>query len=275
MSAFSHTLRDGRSVHVEDHGSGLPVFFQHGLGGDRNQVADSFPAELACRRITMECRGHGLTGLVAGEPVSIAGFVDDLLTLADALGFEKFVVGGISMGAAIALRIAITHPERVAGLILVRPAWISTPAPPSMAPFCVAADHLRRLGNDGRAAFLASPTGQKLAAEAPDNLASLSGFFDRSEPQAFADVLDAIASDGPGVDYADICALSVPTLVVGHDLDLVHPLAYARTLGDAIPNAHLAEITPKAVDKARYSAELRAAIAAFIRHLDTSRENRP
>ena len=51
-------------------------------------------------------------------------FADDVLAFADLRGVERFVVGGISMGAAIALRIAVRHPERVSGLVLARPAWL-------------------------------------------------------------------------------------------------------------------------------------------------------
>lgn len=274
MNAYLHTLPDGRKVHVEDHGAGFPVIFQHGLGGDRNQVADSFPDGSPCRRITMECRGHGLSGLEGGEHYSIAGFADDVIALADALGLARFALGGISMGAAIALRIAVRHPERVAGLMLVRPAWVTTFAPENMVAFSVAADYLKQYGPDGRTAFLASLTGQTLAEKAPDNLASLAGFFDHPNPVLLAELLDAIAKDGPGIDESQIRALSMPTLVVGHELDLVHPLDYARTLAVMIKGAHFAEITPKAVDKGRYSAELRAALAAFIRHLDAFEEKR-
>lgn len=274
MSAFFHALPDGREVHVEDHGAGFPVIFQHGLGGDRNQVADSFPDNLPCRRITMECRGHGLSGLISGERYSIAGFADDVIALADALGLERFALGGISMGAAIALHIAVKRPERVAGLMLVRPAWVAVSAPDNMAAFSHAADYLRRYGANGRAAFIASPTGQTLSEKAPDNLASLAGFFDHPNPVLLAELLDAIANDGPGVDESEIRSLAIPTLVVGHELDLVHPMDYARTLAAMINDAHFAEITPKVVDKARYSAELRAALAAFIKHLDVFEEKR-
>ncbi|WP_367118867.1 alpha/beta fold hydrolase, partial [Mesorhizobium sp.] len=49
-------------------------------------------------------------------------------------GLDRFVAGGISMGAAIVMRLACRHPDRVAGLLLVRPAWIFGSAPANMRP---------------------------------------------------------------------------------------------------------------------------------------------
>lgn len=258
-------LPDGGSVNVVDRGEGYPVIFQHGLGGDRHQVADSFPDDVPCRRITVECRGHGLSDYGSRERYSIAGFAEDVLAVADRLGPSRFAVGGISMGAAIALRLAIAYPERSSALMLIRPAWMTQAAPDNMRPFSEAAQMMRRHGREGRDLFAASPTGLRLAAEAPDNLASLLDFFDRDDPARLADLLEAIALDGPGLSETQLRALTIPVLIVGHGQDLVHPLDYARRLAEMIPHAHLAEITPKAIDKTRYTAELRAAISAFLR----------
>ncbi|RVA71304.1 alpha/beta hydrolase, partial [Mesorhizobium sp. M7A.F.Ca.CA.001.11.2.1] len=54
------------------------------------------------------------------------------------------------------------------------------------------------------------------------------------------------------------------TLVIGSGIDLVHPLATARSLADTIPNAAFVEVTPKATDKERHFAEIRAAIGGFL-----------
>ncbi|MBL0371465.1 alpha/beta hydrolase [Rhizobium sp. KVB221] len=274
MSEAMTQLPDGTSLNVVDVGTGYPVIFQHGLGGDRHQVADSFPEPIACRRVTVECRGHGLSDKAAVERYSIAGFADDIIAAADSLGLQRFIVGGISMGAAIALRLAITRPERIAALMLVRPAWLTEPAPDNMRPFAEAATLLHTHGREGREIFASSPTGIRLATEAPDNLASLLGFFERDDLHALGDLLGAIALDGPGVTEEQVRALSIPALVVGHTHDLVHPWAYARQLAGIIPGARWAEITPKAVDKARYAADLRAVMDAFLRKFAASEETR-
>ena len=106
-----------------------------------------------------------------------------------------------------------------------------------------------------------------LATEAPDNLSSLLKFFDRPDPAVTADLLADIAADGPGVTAAQAAAITVPTLVIGHALDHVHPLAYAQQLAEILPNARLATLTPKAADKPRHVAEFRRAVDQFLRQL--------
>jgi pimeloyl-ACP methyl ester carboxylesterase len=100
--------------------------------------------------------------------------------------------------------------------------------------------------------------------KAPDNLASMLKFFDRTDPAVTADLLADIAGDGPGVTAADAAHIGVPTLVIGHAVDHVHPLATAQALAKAIPGTHLAEITPKATDKPRHVAEFRQAVSRFL-----------
>ncbi len=252
------------SLNVIDTGSGPPVIFQHGLGGDNGQIADSFPPHLACHRITVECRGHGATGPDPSRNYAIATFAEDILGVADRLGLERFGLGGISMGAAIALHIACQHPDRVSALAVVRPAWLTDRAPANMQPFVAVAHHLKIHGAAGRGTFAGSPIGLYLAQHAPDNLASLLGFFAAPDTTALADLLLAIALDGPGVSDADLAGLTMPVLTVGHGVDVVHPLDYAKTLAAQIPGARFAEITPKAVNRQAYRSELHGVLAAFF-----------
>ncbi|MGB8313100.1 MAG: alpha/beta hydrolase [Aestuariivirga sp.] len=253
--------RDGAMLRGRDGGEGLPVIFQHGLGGDEAQVAEVFPDGNGLRRLTLECRGQGSSE--SGDParLSIANFADDVLAFADSRQVQHFVIGGISMGAAIALRIAIKYPERVSALILARPAWLWGEAPENMAPFVDVARHLR----DGTVdAFESSPTARRLAHEAPDNLQSLKKFLLAKDRAATAALLSAIATDGPGVSKAEVRAISLPTLIIGHKVDAVHPLKFAHTLAGLIRGSQLVEITPKASDKPRHVVEFRAHVEKFL-----------
>ncbi|MER8749709.1 alpha/beta hydrolase [Mesorhizobium sp. M1050] len=265
-------LRDDAALRVFDtRQAGLPVVFQHGLGGDAAQVALNFPDNPSYRRLTVECRAQGGSGAGSGRPFSIDMFADDVLAAADAAGIKHFVAGGISMGAAIALQLAVRYPDRVLGLVLVRPAWAFEAAPQNMRPYVEVAKFIRNGSLDeARDAFAASATAARLRTEAPDNLASLLGFFARENAAVFAEVMQAIAADGPGVTRVAATGLAIPTLVIGSGADLVHPLATARGLAYVIPNAAFAEVTPKAVDKDRHFAEVRAAIGSF---LDTNFNN--
>ncbi|MCA0051046.1 alpha/beta hydrolase [Mesorhizobium sp. B283B1A] len=259
-------LRNDAALRVFDIGQGgLPVIFQHGLGGNEEQVAQNFPDSPSRHRLTVECRAQGGSGAGSKRPFSIAMFADDVLAAADAAGLDRFVAGGISMGAAIALHLVSRHPERVIGLVLVRPAWTFDAAPRNMRPYVEVAELINRLPlAEARDAFAASATAARLRSGAPDNLASLLGFFERENATVFAEVMQAIAADGPGVSRAAAGALAIPTLVIGCGLDLVHPLATARELAEIIPNAIFAEVTPKATDKDRHFAEIRAAIGGFL-----------
>lgn len=257
---------DGVVLHFEEQGDGEAVFFQHGLGADAAQAAEVFPAELPVRRITLECRAQGRSEAGPLGELSIATFSEDLALLAERLDIKRAVVGGISTGAAVSLRLAVRRPDLVSGLILARPAWLFDHAPETMRPFAQVGELLRRPDREAaRDAFIRSATAKRLADEAPDNLASLLGFFDRPATNATAALLTAIAADGPGISEAEARRITVPSLVIGHRDDLVHPLAYAERLATIIPNARMVEIASKVASRERYVGEFRTALADFLR----------
>lgn len=248
-----------------DSGEGLPVIFQHGLGGDEAQVSEVFPDGPDMRRLTLECRGQGKSSIGNVNELTIANFADDVLAFADSRGIDRFIVGGISMGAAIALRIAVKNPMRVKALILARPAWLWGATPVNMHAFAEIANYLRQPDQQqARNDFENSATAQSLAIEAPDNLVSLWKFFAVKNREETGSLLASIAADGPGVSQADVGAVAVPTLIIGHKIDAVHPIELARTLASMIVGSKFVEITPKATDKPRHVAEFRSHLAQFI-----------
>jgi len=256
--------RGDAELAVYEDGQGLPVVFQHGLGGDELQVAQNVPAA-NIRRLTLECRGHGASSLGNARPFSIRMFAEDVLAAATAYGFDRFIVGGISMGAAIALHLAHHHAGRVAGLVLVRPAWTFEASPDNLAPIRAVAALIRsHPADEAKRRFVASETGRRIALEAPDNFSSLLGYFDRPDAVAFASVLADIAADGPDVSQAAAAALAVPTLIIGNRQDAIHPLSCAQTLANVIPGASFVEVTAKVVDKDQHFADVQDAIAHFL-----------
>jgi pimeloyl-ACP methyl ester carboxylesterase len=169
------------------------------------------------------------------------------------------------MGAASTLHIAVHQPEIVRGLILIRPAWIVASAAANNGPNREVGRLLSNLSQEeARKRFESGETARLLAEVAPDNLASLRNFFSR-EPQATtAALLQSIAADGPGVSEEDLRNLNAPTLIVGHEIDFIHPLSYATALSQLIPRSQLVRITPKAVSKAAYLEDLHKAITNFL-----------
>lgn len=257
--------RSGLALSVARAGEGRPMIFQHGLGGAANQPESVFPAGIGWQAITLECRGHGRSEAGPVAEFGIATFADDLIALIESEGLGPLPIGGISMGAAISLRIAALRPDLVSALILARPAWLDVAAPANMAPNRVVGELLRaHPPAEARAIFEASQLAADLAIEAPDNLTSLLGFFDRADPEVMAELLCRISDDGPGVDRDGIAAINAPTLVIGNRRDAVHPLGLARETAALIPGARLVEITSKSDDADRYRVDFRSAIAAFL-----------
>ena len=257
--------RNGLRLSVAETGRGRTLVLQHGLCADAAQPAEVFPEGRGFRCLTLECRGHGRSDVGPLEALSIATFADDLASLLCERGESRAVVGGISLGAAVALRLAVRRPELVASLVLARPAWVVGPAPGNMLPNAFLGDLLARYPPaEARARFEASEVAQRLLVEAPDNLASLRGFFAREPIAATGELLRRISADGPGVTEGEIAALRIPTLVLGTARDHVHPLSHVEALAALIPGARRAEIASKAESRERYRDEFLAALAAFL-----------
>lgn len=250
-----------------DTGAGAPaVVLQHGLCGSADQTIELFPLDATARFLTLECRGHGQSPIGPFEALSIATFAEDVRALIDTMVGAPVIAGGVSMGAAIATRLAVKHPHLVRGLVLVRPAWICAAAPQNMAPNLELGRLLGRLpGPAAKAAFLASETAHRLERESPDNLASLTGFFSREPLDATGELLRRISLDGPGIEAAELRKLQMPALVIGCAQDAIHPLDMARSLAALIADAEFVEVTPKAVDRSAYVREVQSAIARFLR----------
>ena len=97
---------------------GLSVLFVHGNGGNRTQWA----AQLEHLRVVRRAAAFDLRGMGESEPAgnadySVQGFAEDVAAVADALGFDRFVLVGHSFGGAVITSYAGKHPDRLAGLV--------------------------------------------------------------------------------------------------------------------------------------------------------------
>ncbi len=265
MSRRIFKTADGVSLEYEVAGEGKPVLWQHGLGAPFAQPAGVFPNDKGLQRITLACRGH--EGSDLGEPAHLTfqTFADDAIALLDHLNIKRAIVGGISLGAGIALRLAAFHPTRVSRLVLARPAWVDLPSLKTQAAYLAVADVLRQHGlKDGLAAMQLRPEYLDLAAASPDNAKSILSYFSRPRPETTIALLSRISAHYPGVPKQEIAKISAPTLVIGNGEDVVHPLAYARALVELIPASRLQVITSKSVNSAAYESEFKAALATFF-----------
>lgn len=250
------------------HGEGPAVIFQHGLGADASQPFHVFPKQDGFSMVTLECRGHGRSELGPIADVSIATFASDLNALLESSNIEPFAVGGISLGAAVALRYALQHQDRISGLILARPGWLLASAPSNLRVFSEIGDLLAT--SDPKEAleqFSRSGELARIGAISPDNVTSLTKQFSAPDAQVRAALLRRIAVDGPRVERTELSKLRVPTLVIGNAMDAIHPIEYAQGLADLIPNAAFHSITAKSLSVDRYTCEFRDLLATFLRGL--------
>lgn len=120
-------LADGRRVRVVEVGDapGAPtILFVHGWCCSAFTWRHALPAAAAAgyRAVAVDLRGHGASDKpLEPELYTLPALGRHLLDILDALGLERALVVGHSMGGAVAVRAALDEPERIAGLVLVSP----------------------------------------------------------------------------------------------------------------------------------------------------------
>jgi pimeloyl-ACP methyl ester carboxylesterase len=113
----------GMSVHVRDEGPAsdpLPIVLLHGTSASLH-TWDGWAAGLRGQRrvIRFDLPGFGLTGPHAEGDYSIAAYVRFVTAMLDALGVQRLVLAGNSLGGEIAWATALALPQRVERLVLV------------------------------------------------------------------------------------------------------------------------------------------------------------
>ena len=110
---------DGVDLHYELAGEGPTIVLTHGIGGSGADFAPIVPALAQRYRVlTWDVRGFGQSARPA-DGYSITQFARDLAGLLDAVGVEKAVIGGTSMGGTITQRFILDFPERSAAAVIM------------------------------------------------------------------------------------------------------------------------------------------------------------
>lgn len=110
---------NGISIYYEQSGSGPPLLFCNGSGS--TLATSGLLVQVFAERfdvVAHDQRGLGHTEIPAG-PYTMADYAADAVELADAVGWERFRVVGISFGGMVAQELAVTWPERVERLALL------------------------------------------------------------------------------------------------------------------------------------------------------------
>jgi pimeloyl-ACP methyl ester carboxylesterase len=229
-------------LHVEVTGSGPSVLLAHGFGGSARNFRPQVKALRGRYRvIAYDARGHARSfAPESSADYTAECFISDLGRALDQAGAERAVVGGLSMGAGVALRFALAHPERVLGLVLA-----SFPAPASTGQGIAsqAAAFARALDEEG----LEAAGARFVWGESPSHDAALvrQGFMEH-QPRALAHVLRELLAKQPSVEALAprLAGVRQPALIIAGQAD-APSVATSKQLAGALPRARL-EIIPGA-----------------------------
>jgi pimeloyl-ACP methyl ester carboxylesterase len=262
----AHFRGDGTGILPGGAGSRQPVLLLHGLGGDCAQPWALLDGRPGLRRIAPDLRAHGATSYIGPDDAfTFDGLADDVVALLDRLGVARPVVAaGVSMGAGVALNLALRYSARVAALVLVRPAWLDRPLPPNLAAYPLIAGLLRQYGPDeGLARFEAGAYFHEVQAESAAGAASLRGQFTAPYAVERAVRLDRMPRSAPVARAAVFDQVRQPTLVVGTPRDPVHPLELAEATAAALPAATLRVVMARDEDPLGQLAQIANETARF------------
>ncbi len=229
-------------LHVEAEGEGLVLVLGHGFGGSaRNFRGQSRALAARCRVVRFDARGHARSAApLQAAAYTPEAFVTDLGRVLDRQGTTTAVVGGLSMGAGIALRFALAYPERTRALVL---AAFPAGADRAGSYASLAARFAAMIEQDGLEAagaeFIWGPTSGFDAAGAD---LVRRGFLEH-QPHAMAHILRGVIAVQPAVaELAPaLAAVRVPALVIVGARDRLS-LDASRALAAALPAARLVEI---------------------------------
>ena len=166
----------------------------------------------------------------------------DIGAALDAAGIARACLAGASMGAQSAVRFALDRPQRVAGLVLVTPAFdpARSGSPQELAEWDALAAGLREGGVEG---FLAAYPLERVADRMRETLVTVirQRLSAHEHPLAVADALEAVPRSRPFESFEALAAISVPVTVVASrdEADPGHPLGVGEQWARAIPGAEL------------------------------------
>jgi pimeloyl-ACP methyl ester carboxylesterase len=215
-------------IHREVTGSGPAIVLTHGFAASSHMFAATVPALAVDHTvINWDMPGHGRSE-APDDPsaYSVGSFLASMLGLVDDAGAERAVFLGHSLGGYLSLDMALTHPDRTAGLVLVDtgPGYRNDAARDGWNRMAVA--YARDLEAKGLAGL---PGGEELAAGVHSTATGLVHAARNVLAQRDAHVIDGLAS------------ITAPTLIVvgSDDEPFVKGSHY---MAEKIPNATLAVI---------------------------------
>ncbi|HEX7165928.1 MAG TPA: alpha/beta fold hydrolase [Acidimicrobiales bacterium] len=221
--------------------AGPPVVLLHGLFFSRRlfeRLARRLPGY---RLLLLDLRGHGRSSRpVEGDAYAWRAMASDVTALLDELAIERAVVGGLSLGANVTLAFAADHADRLDGALIEMPVLdVGRPqAERTFRPLAAAFDVV------GAATAPIARAVRPLRRSRVPEVAAAADLLSL-EPVAGAAMLRTLLEDRqPVIDGVDaLASAKVPTLVIAHRLDALHPVADAKYIVDRVPNARLVVVS--------------------------------
>jgi pimeloyl-ACP methyl ester carboxylesterase len=224
---------NGLDMYYEIHGTGQPLVLLHGAF---SAIGTSFghvlPGLAETRQVVaFELQGHGRTADI-DRPLSLEGMAEDVAAALKELRIESADVFGYSTGAAVALRLAINHPNRLRKLVLASVTYTLDGVHPGL---------MEGLGEMEPEMMFGSPWHDEYLRIAPDPGDFATLFAKKTQ-------MDKEIQDLPA---EAVRAITAPTLLIIGDSDLVRPehaVEMFRLLGGGVfgdtpaglPNSQLA-----------------------------------
>ena len=252
----------GHRLSYEMHGTGDRLLvYLHGilLDANLNRGVAAALAERGNRVVLLDLVGHGKSDKpTRASACRMDLYVEQVLALLDHLGAAEAVVGGLSLGANVSLLTAVAAPGRVRGLVLEMP--VLERATPAVAmtfvPIVLALHYAER------PARLLTALARRLPQTGFGPLDSVLGAVS-ADPAQLAAVLHGVLLGPVAPTVEQRAGIEVPTLVVGHRADLIHPFSDASYLTRLIPGARLLSARSPLELRVR-PRRLTAEIAAFV-----------
>jgi pimeloyl-ACP methyl ester carboxylesterase len=252
-----HVVRGARLA-SERHGHGTPLIWGHGLTSSRELDGEIVPIDwgrvgVHAEVIRYDARGHGLSDTT--DDLGDYGWdrlALDQLGLADALGVDRYIAAGASMGAGTAVHAAVAAPGRIRGLVLVIPptGWETRAAQRELylaRADVVESGDLEAVIDAARTIPPPDPFGNEWHDRFATNLRA-------AERGRTAHVLRGAArADLPSPDA--IAGIAVPTVILAWSGDPGHPVSTAERLADLIAGSRLVVARTRA-DLERWTDEV-------------------
>jgi len=265
MAEF-HVQAGGITLAGEESGEGTPVVLLHGLTATRRYVVMGSTAlqRSGHRVIAYDARAHGHSD--PGAPYTYERLADDLLAVLDDREIGRAVLAGASMGAHTLAQFARTHPERVAGLAIITPAFDPDSNQENRFDRWDRLAHgLRTGGVEGFVAAYDLSTVPENWRETIDRVLH-QRLSAHDHPAALADALEQVPRSRPFERWEELQTIDAPTTVIASrdEADPEHPFAIAERYAEHIPGARLVTEEPGLSPLAWQGAQVSRVISSVL-----------